>query len=388
MTIYGSQKASHRIPKYLSFFVSLDVRYPESHSISARNLIKTFGAETLRRNGTAVNFLIRAEIFPPFLRKELDHYNEGQRQEKMASKVEDEWYGRFFSQFHSHALKLQQLSLDRGNKGPSAKTISTWMRAAKKFLEYIAKKKGAHALTQIETSHLDLFLAYNKGYKTTIRPFIRFLNKEGKIFKPVRQEKILNKNTSRLIMDFGVFDRLVAHCLEPETPAKEALFGVLMLLYAQTPTRISKLKLSQLGRNSKGVRTILFFRVALEIDPEIDRILTRWLKERKALSIHESEHDNPYIFPGRRQGDRISPESISYYYKKWGASADEILASSLFQMYCNGVRHPNAPHNAFGLSKAVTGKYLQMFDAHYHDAVNEYQKEKLEKGKFEKDVPF
>lgn len=50
-------------------------------------------------------------------------------------------------------------------------------------------------------------------YETSIRPFVRFLNKQGN------------------------FDRLVAHCLEPETPTKEALFGILMLLYAQSPTK-------------------------------------------------------------------------------------------------------------------------------------------------------
>lgn len=377
ITIYGSQKASHRIPKYLSFFVSLDVRYADSQSITPRNLIKTFGAETLRRNNTAVNFLIRAEIIPAFLRSELKHYSEIQRQETLVDKVQNEWYGRFLSRFYSHALKLQQLSLDRGNKGPSAKTVLSWLESAKEFLKYTKEERGIHALTQIETNHLELFLVKFPGYKPSIRRFIRFLNKEGKLFRPVKLDTILRKNSAHLILDFGIFDRLISRFLKPDASAKEALFGVLMLLYAQTPARISRLKMESIGRNSQGNRTLLFYRVPIELPPEIDQILSRWLQERKALSIHESEHDNPYLFPGRRQGDRISSESISYYYKQWGVTAEQIVASSLFQMYCNGVRHPNAPHNAFGLSKGMTGKYLQMFDAHYHDAMNDFQRKSI-----------
>ncbi len=146
-----------------------------------------------------------------------------------------------------------------------------------------------------------------------------------------------------------------------------------MVVYAQSVSRICDLRMDQLGRNKDGLRTIRFYRIDVEIDKFIEPVIDRWLEERKSLTVMESAHDNKYLFPGRRPGDHISTSSVKYYYSQWGVTADQLLASSLFQMYCNGIRHPNVPHDAFGVSKAMTGKYIDIFDAHYHDAISYFQ---------------
>ncbi|MCG7882589.1 MAG: hypothetical protein JAY96_13485 [Candidatus Thiodiazotropha endolucinida] len=378
ITAYGSQKASHTIPKYLPFFISLDMRYQKSQAITPRGLIKTFGAEGLRRNNRATTFLAREGIIPAFCDIELQHYNEIAKQERLVEEATDTWYGSFLARFHDHCLRLQQTSLDRGNKSPKSKTVYSWISAARAFLAYV-DQKGIKALSQIETHHYDQFLIDFGGYEASVRRFIKYLNKEGKLFKKVKMESIIIKNIAHLLLPQKRFDELTDKCFDPGTPAKEALIGVLMLYYAQTASNIARLRLDQLGRNEKGLRTIRFYRVDVEIIPEFEPIFDRWLKERKSLSALTSKHDNKFLFPGRRFGCHTSPASIKYYYDQWKVTADQLLASSLFQMYCNGVRHPNAPHNAFGLSKAMTGKYMDIFDAHYHDALDHFREQEKKK---------
>ncbi len=371
---YGSQKASHRVPKYLAFFVSLDVRFKRAASITARILIKTFGAEGLRRNTVAVAFLTKDGILPDYCQTELEHYNEIARQERLVEQSMDAWYGEFLSGFWDHALHLQQTSLDRGNKGPKSRTVYSWLTAARAFLEFVTGK-GISALSQIETHHLDLFIDDQGGYEASIRRFIRYLNKNGKLFRTIKMESVVTQNIAHLLLPQSRVDELIARFLSPETSAKEAIYGVLMVLYAQTASRICELRMDQLGRNKNGFRTIHFYRMDVEIPPEIEPVITRWLSERKSLSVLESEHNNKYLFPGRRPGGHISSPSVKYYYDQWEVTADQLLASSIFQMYCNGVRHPNVPHNAFGVSKAMTGKYIGIFDAHYHDALDHFREE-------------
>ena len=374
ITGYGAQKASHRIPKYLAFFVSLDMRFKNAESITSRSLIKMFGSDGLRKYTVAVVYLTKEGIFPSFCQTELNHYNEITKQEKIVDQTNDRWYGTFLSQYRQHALKIQQVSLDRGNKGPVSRTITSWVSAAKAFLQY-ADSKGVKGLAQIETHHLDLFLEEQPGYDASLRRFIRYLNKEAKLFKPIKLEKTVATHAPHLILPQRKIDELTSRFLDPNTPAKEAIFGVFMLLYAQTSSKIIDLRMNQLGRNKEGLRTIHFYRLDVDIAPEIEPIIDRWIKERKSLSVLESEHDNKFLFPGRRHGCHLSPAAVKYYYDQWGVTADQLLASSLFQMYCNGVRHPNVPHNAFGVSKAMTGKYLDLFDAHYRDAVDFYREQ-------------
>ena len=374
ITSYGAQKASHRVPKYIAFFVSLDVRYKNSDSITSRSLIKTFGSDGLRKFTVAVVYLTKEGIFPAFCQTELNHYNEILKQEKLVDQTNDDWYGAFLSQYRQYTLKIQQISLDRGNKGPVSKTITSWVSAAKAFLQF-TDHRGVKGLAQIETHHLDLFLGEQPGYDASLRRFIRYLNKEAKLFKPVTLEKTVSTYAPHLILPQNKIDELTARFLDPSTPTKEAIFGVFMLLYAQSASRIIDLRMDQLGRNENGLRTIHFYRLDVDIAPEIEPIIDRWIEERKSLSVLESEHNNKFLFPGRRYGCHLSPAAVKYYYDQWDVTADQLLASSLFQMYCNGVRHPNVPHNAFGISKAMTGKYLDLFDAHYRDAVDFYREQ-------------
>lgn len=372
ITSYGAQKASHRIPRYLVFFISLDMRFKNAASITARNLIKTFRAEGLRRNTVAVAYLSKNGIFPAYTQTELEHYNEIARQERLIEGVSNKWYGNFLSNFWDHALHIQQTSLDRKNKGPKSRTVYTWVSAAKAFLEFVSKE-GVSATSQIESHHLTLFLQEQSGYEASIRRFIRFLNKNGKMFTPIRMESIVPQSISHLFLPQARLDEMLVRFLSPETSAKEAIFGVLMVVYAQSVSRICDLRMDQLGRNKDGLRTIRFYRIDVEIDKFIEPVIERWLEERKSLTVMESAHDNKYLFPGRRPGDHITTSSVKYYYNQWGVTANQLLASSLFQMYCNGIRHPNVPHDAFGVSKAMTGKYIGIFDAHYHDAISYFQ---------------
>ena len=361
--------ASRSIKKHLPFFIRLDALYQTPKNITPRSLVKTFRADGLRRNNAAVIYLIMEGVLPGISDADLQLYNEIAKQDATVDALNDIWYGSFLRKYHEHCLRLQQTSLDRGNTRPKPKTVTSWINSAKAFLN-LANNEGVRAMSQIETHHLDHFIASFSGYRASVRRFIRYLNKNGKLFRKIEVDSTVRRNATNIIIPPVTFNKLKKRCLEPQTPAKEALIGLLMVFYAQSATRVVQLRMDQIGRNDQGQITIRFNRVDIEIAKDFEPILERWLIERKSLSVLTSTDDSEYLFPGRKAGTTASAASIQYYYERWGVTSEQIIATSLYEMYRSGLTHPNVPHEAFGLSKAMTGKYMEIFGVHYHDTMN------------------
>lgn len=370
---YGPQKASHRVSKYLAFFIALDIRYPDFARITTRDLIDSFGKEGLRRNVTAVSFLIKAKYFPESTEWELKHYNDLARQERLLERHKDAWFHPVLIRFRTHALKIQQISMDRRNKGPKSNTIYSWLQAAAGFLEY-ATEAGIKNEGGLTSDLVNKFLQKQPGYRASLGAFLDYVPKhEQKIFsKNELKPDPVPKQNSSLVLTEEHSSQLIQRLLDPSTDSKEALLGFLMYFYAQTPARVVRLRLSHISTTESGRKAIKFYRMPIALDPDIQAVLDRYLLDRKALSILETEEENVYLFPGRRIGSHMDPSSVGYYLKRWGFDSEQLLATCLFRMFQGGIRHPNVAHHAYGVSKAVCGKYLQQFDSRMSDGVDEH----------------
>lgn len=371
VSLYGPQKASHRVTKYLTFFIALDSRYPEFKMISVQDLIAGFGKDGLRRNTTAVSFLIKAGFLPRATDWELTHHNENQEQERLLERNADKWFYPILVRFRQHSLELQQLSLDRRNKGPNSATIKTWLFGATKLLEYCSDQ-GIDNVGGIDSMLVEQFVAKYPGYHGVVPRFVRYANKNEKVFRKIHvPKKVAGANDDQLMLTDSQSASLIRRFLDPSTDPKEALLGILMLLYAQIATRVVKLRMSQISESQTGAKTIKFARMPIALDADVAAVLTRYLESRKALSVMESSDQNEYLFPGRRIGSHLTAASVAYYIDRWETNSDQLLSTCLFRIFQSGVRHPNVPHHAFGVSKAVCGKYLARLDSRMTDAVEE-----------------
>ncbi len=368
--LYGPQKASHRVSKYLSFFIALDSRYPEVNNVSVQDLIAGFGKDGLRRNTTAVSFLIKAGFLPRATDWELDHHSENQEQERLLERNADKWFHPLLVRFRQHSLEMQQVSLDRGRKGPNAHTIKTWLFGATKLLEYCSDQ-GIDNIGGIDSLLLEQFVVSSPGYQAVLPRFVNYANKHEKVFRKiyVPKNQVSVKNEQLMLTD-ARSAALIRRFLDPATDPKEALLGILMLLYAQIATRVVKLKLSQISETQSGGVAIKFARMPITLEADIAVVLKRYLETRKALSPMESSEQNEYLFPGRRIGSHLTAASVAYYIERWETTSEQLLSTCLFTIFQSGVRHPNVPHHAFGVSKAVCARYLSRLDSRMTDAID------------------
>lgn len=366
---YGARKASHRVKKYLPFFIALDARFRENSRITVRELVLGFGMEGLRRNGVAVSFLIREGYLPKASQWELEHYNDIQRQERLIDESSGTWYHGLLERFRQDALERQRKALDRRRAGPKSSTIYSWLQAAKRFAEFL-DENGVTATTQIDKTHLDGFLYACPGYMNSIPRFVRYLAKNEKLFRALKMPSRTAQANNWIVLPDAEFAQLLVRFLDEDTDAKEACLGVLMLLYCQSSTAVVRLRTERLARTADGRMSLKFSRMPVALDPDVEVVVQRYLAQRAALSVLESADDNPYLFPGRRLGSHMSSGSVAYYLDRWGVHSEQLVATGLYRLYQNGMIHPNVPAHAFGLSKAVTGKYLALFDSRQNAVIS------------------
>jgi hypothetical protein len=150
---------------------------------------------------------------------------------------------------------------------------------------------------------------------------------------------------------------------------REALVGLLMMLYAQPVTRTVTLRLSDLVEGRDGRYRIALAKTEIAFDPNVSAVLRRWLEQRKALMPIDSPEQNPYLFPGRRYGEHITTAGVTYWLRKAGVTAEQLYSSAIYNAYRNGARLPKVLVNAFGITTATAIKYLSLIDPRLVDEV-------------------
>jgi site-specific recombinase XerD len=349
-----AKTASVRLERHFLFFAKLDAFFDKPSAATGRGMISAFGLNGLRRHAAAYGFLVKSETIPGQSTDEIKKEASYEDQAKLLRSCENQWYHGLLGSFVENLNKVGQRYADRGWTGDrqrfGSRTILAALRTAAKFLESIDPDM-VRSVQQIEQIHLDRFLLHHKGYRDSLRSFIRYLNKSQKLFKKLKIESVSRNLPQDIFMDRAKYATLVKGWLTPpDDSVKESIIGLLMLLYAQRAKRLVRLRLSDISHGHDGVYRVVFGRTEIPLDQRIGALFDRYLPARKALAVMEESWENGYLFTGRTAGGHLTEAAVSYYLKKHNVTAEQVFATSLLYAYLGGLRHPKVLVKAFGIT--------------------------------------
>ena len=199
---------------------------------------------------------------------------------------------------------------------------------------------------------------------------MRHLNRREKLFARLKVVTVHQDLPEGVFLGRERYLALLRAWLSPSDEAlREALLGLLMMLYAQPMTRVVALRLSDLVEGRNGQYRIALAKTEIALDPNVSAVLCRWLEQRKTLMLFDNADQNPYLFPGRRFGEHITTAGVTYWLRKAGVTAEQLYSSAIYNAYRNGARLPKVLMNAFGLTKTTAIKYLNLIDPRLADEV-------------------
>lgn len=366
----GAHNAALRLNRYFLFFAKLDSITANPKSLTVEDLIEHFGLEGIRRHAIPYGFLVKSEILPRHPARLLRKATETENQRLILVRAERFWYHDLLCNFCRHQKKISERYEDHGWVGQSPRytpqTVTGNLRSAAKLLESL--RLDTQSIRQIDQCDIDLFLTQSPGYRDSIRAFVRYLNREEKLFRKIQLDKVARNLPPNLFLEPQKYKTLLKTWLSPpQELLKESLICLMMLLYAQKANKLVQLKLSDISRTRDGVFKIILAKSEISLDKRIGTLLDDYLKTRKALSSMEDEWENDYLFPGRAQGSYLSEATVTYYLKKYDISAEMLFASAIHYAYLNGMRHPKVLVKALGISDLTAIKYLNLINPRLRD---------------------
>lgn len=367
--------ATTKLERYFLFFAKLDSTFGDPKAITAEHLIVALGAEGLRRHSVPYSFLAKEKIIPEIAHESLEASSERRRQKLILEQAKDAWYRMLLERFHGHLEKINERYAARGWRGKSRRfvprTVTSDLRAAAVFLEFVAKEQHAGSLQEVQQPDLDRFLDEQNGYRSGIRAFVRYLNREEKLFRKLSQPSVTRGVTEGVFLSRAKYEGLLKGWLNPsEQTLKESFICALMLLYAQQANRVVRIKLSDLAHGHDGLYRIAMGKTEISLDKRLCEILGRYLEKRSSLATMEDAENNEYLFTGRTYGGHLTEAAVTYYLKKHSVSSEQLFSTAIYNAYMGGLRLPKVLVNAFGISAKTAVKYLNIIDPQLIQEVN------------------
>ncbi len=369
----GVHVATLRLERHFLFFAKLDACIEGPEAATEEAFVAVFGAEGLRRHAAAYGYLIKSNLINRHSANALKRAVLESKMGQLLRACEERWYNDLLIRFRDHLRRVGERYADRGWVGEKERfgprTILGALRSASKFLDSLDPEK-IRTVQQIEQVHLELFIASNKGYRDGVRAFVRYLNKTQKLFKKLEVVSISRNLPPDVFVDSTKYLSLIKEWIAAtDDSIKEALIGMLMLLYAQRAKQIVRLRLSDIAHGHDGVYRVIFGKTEIPLDRRVGTLLDRYLPIRKALAVMEESWENDYLFTGRATGDHLTEAAVSYYLKKHGVTAEQLFATSILYAYLSGLRHPKVLVKAFGIRDITAIKYLNLINPRLRDEV-------------------
>jgi len=367
--------ATTKLERYFLFFAKMDAAFDDPKSIVAEKLIASLGADGLRRHAVPYSFLAKEKIIPEITHESLEESSEHRRQLLILDQAKEEWHGPLLERFHRHLEKINERYAARGWRGKRRRfvprTVTADLRAAAVFLNFLTKEQKTSSLQQIQQPDLDRFLAEQNGYRTGIRAFLRYLNREEKLFRKLSQPTVARGLPEGIFLSRAKYGALLRAWLSPsEETLKESLVCALMLLYAQPANRVVRIKLSDLAHGRDGLFRLAMGQTEITLDRRLGEMLGQYLEGRRALATMEDAENNEYLFPGRTYGGHLTEAAVTYYIKKQGVSSAQLFSTAIYNAYMGGLRHPKVLVKAFGITDETAIKYLNIIDPQLVNEIN------------------
>lgn len=220
----------------------------------------------------------------------------------------------------------------RNNSRPTTRQqalrVRNHRRAAEAFLDWLE----GHDLTlaTIGQPDLDRWLTDpDGGYRYEAGTFIRWAhaNKLTTAYLPAKRWRgptnSLNDDhrwatARRLLRDTAI-------------DVEDRLAGLLLLLYAQGPSTISRLRAGQITITDDGVR-ISFGRTPIRLPEPIDNLARSVVANRKGHATIGAATPSHWLFPGGQPGRPISAGQLTLRLNRLGIRPSQARSTALFQL--------------------------------------------------------
>lgn len=113
--------------------------------------------------------------------------------------------------------------------------------------------------------------------------------------------------------------QLIQHTIEtPGLDTRDRVAGLLILLYSQPTARLVRLKLSDVSTTDDGTGTrLLLGELPITLPEPLDRFVNELVSQRRGYAAVTATQ-NPWLFPGGRSGQHLSPQRMGHRLRSIG----------------------------------------------------------------------
>lgn len=363
-----------RVEHALGFIQKLDERFPDPRQIGLIELVDVIGRDGFRRYRNAFTILTEQRIIPTYTKEEIDDVAECVRHQGYIEEIGDLWCRPVIDRYYAYLLDIHA-RFEKFRRGKQKKrfvmnTLTSYLNAAKQFLLWLPDE--VHDIRSVTQEMVNGFSAYRHGLNGSMFRFIRYLNKQEKLFTSLVPCHTEGMSPSHFLLSNGTYKRLLRTWTSPtEDNVRWCLIGLFMLLCCQSKKKVSEMKLDQITFDAKtNTYSVKFGRTPTEMIDRVGAVITLWLKERKTLSRFDDLDNNPYLFPGKVRGQHLTAAAIDHYMKREKLSSQEVFSTGVYKIILYGVRSPKSLIETYGMARPTAMKYWQEFDPKAANDVN------------------
>lgn len=357
-------KLSRRMARYAEFFKRLDIAFAFRLNLEAPLLFDLFGRAGLRKFAVPYHFLVDSGYVAPLPDEQLEDLTNRDAQERLLARVTEDWKRKLLERYLAHLAKTQAAYRKKGWTGKderfAPRTITLLLRAAWKFLESLSAE--VQSPQAIARDQLHQFVVKKPGHRNALHSFILYLNGQENLFQKLKIFRLRNQDfPDSQLLPIATSDALLKVWLNPlDGQLRDALLGLLMLVYARTAKQALQLRRGDFTVSQQGEVTVQFGNVPFALDETVAAILRRYLAtleaKRGSLLLMED-----YIFPGKMPARPLDAGSVTYMLGKLGITAEQLFTTAIANCYRNGLTRPKVLVRTLGISTMTAISYWKVF---------------------------
>ena len=353
-----------RIDTYLPVVMVIDSEFDSPNDVTSPRLLKRFSMDVIRSHAAFFDYCAKVNLFPSVTTAVLRRDAIDGAAARSVQRCETEWYGSLIKDLHAKLMAVRNRAADRGWLGEQRmrpRTVKSTINAAVMFFEH-ATRAGATSVLSVIQEHIDTFLLEYPGYRASLSAALTRIRRDFRSFRRLRVPYAKPTIRPGLVLPYSRINEILNECLErADRPSQSLLLVVLLLTFPVPPSRLVRLRLTDLQRSASGTFSIRFHKLDVQCPPRYSALIDRYLAERRTSTVIPAD-DAGWLFPGRHPGEHLDSTSVRLHLSKFGITSRQAFASAISTLYLEGVRHPSAVARAFGVTTTTAVKYFAQFD--------------------------
>jgi hypothetical protein len=260
---------------------------------------------------------------------------------------------------YQRRAKYQKAGVLRGPVPLSPKSLDLALKYALWLLNH-AREAGASSMPGLTQEIVDSYAAKRSKVFRGLGSFIRFANATSHRLNTLELPTSAAPRSSLVHkMDPGVRASAVRAWLEAVEPTevRNASIALLCVFYAQHPDKVTRLAKSAVLEVGELVE-VDFGQGSVEIDPDVSRVLNRWLLAWFTPSRFAFEGVDDRLYPGARAGRTYSTRAFNAWLKsKYGIHSRQLFSTAVHGLLEAGLDDPGVLVYGLGLSPGTAIKY-------------------------------